>query len=202
MISKVAMLDELMKIGFATNAYSGSMNPEIRDDNSYMPAPKVPIPRAPTYSGTGQGSEPTRGGFLLASKQASPLTREDLIGGDAPEDVERENIEKQKEKHVFNGDHMQHLIDEARGDGVDRGKTKDSESLKEYIPYKSSDFKRAKMAWAKLAFSPAGQLGKSTHKFTVPNVKGHTALSIEQVAKPTGFGRKGAVPATDKGGQI
>jgi hypothetical protein len=37
-------------------------------------------------------------------------------------------------------------------------------------------------------------------KFKTPNVMGTSGTSIEQVAKPVGFGRIGAVPATAKGG--
>jgi hypothetical protein len=76
--AKPGMLERLkgmFKGGFSTNAYSGPMNPTFMKMESHLPTSKIPIAQASRagVAGTGQGSEPTRGGFLMASRQEAPV---------------------------------------------------------------------------------------------------------------------------------
>jgi hypothetical protein len=66
---------EEAKLAFSTNAFSGPMNPTFMKMESHLPGSKIPIARASRagVAGTGQGSEPTRGGFLMASRQEAPV---------------------------------------------------------------------------------------------------------------------------------
>lgn len=70
-VQLAAMLEyERAKTAFATNAYSGPMNPTIRSGASYLPPPAAPGLRAPLAAKTAEktaAGAPTRGGFMMAS---------------------------------------------------------------------------------------------------------------------------------------
>jgi hypothetical protein len=158
MISKEAMCDELQKIGSEYHGFQlASLTQPVSGPKSSRSGVGVP----------GGGFEPTRGGFLLASGVQGQKVAEKV--------------------RAMNGDHLQHILDKERGDGV--GKEKDSDG--EFYQYSPNDFKRAKLA----------ALGGS-HIGKVPNQFGSKGPSIQQVAKPMGFGRAGAVAGTDKAGRI
>lgn len=207
---------EEVKLAFSTNAYSGPMNPTFMKMESYLPASKVPIARASRagVAGTGGGSSPTRGGFLLASRQEAPVIPMKTAAADKP-------------KKIMNGDHLQYILDKERGDGVDRGKLKEKDSGgmdQSYWPYNPGDFKPAKLAsagcpmeailrafdrhmmQAKLAASPTEALEDAQHVATIPNALSNRGSSVREVALPKmlttiGTIARAPVAAVDKGGK-
>ena len=212
-----------VKVAFSTNAYSGPMNPTFMKMESSLPGSKIPIAHASRagVAGSGVGSSPTRGGFLLASRQEAPVVA-----------LTKEAAEKVR---ILNGDHYQYLLDKARGDGGDRGrlkgKEKDAGGMDDgYWPYKPGDFKPvdlkpaklssarpellaalqqglARVLYEKTAETPAETLEHAQHAAKTPNVYANRGASIREVALPkmlTNIGSiaRAPVAAVDKGGKI
>jgi hypothetical protein len=286
---------EEVKLAFSTNAFSGPMNPTFIKMESHLPGSKIPIAQASRagVAGTGGGSSPTRGGFLLASRQEAPVIPMQKTGYEPPPDVTIEvkvspqgaeqlvpilkkikllgdwgcsrgiltDDEIQKGDHkigwwdgdgpsrirsvtidgkdafkkeaamkqrVFNGDHLQYILDKERGDGIDRGKLKEKDSAgmdENYWPYKPGDFKPAKLASgsslmdavlrafdrhmgkeARATNTPAETLEKAQHQGKTPNQFSDRGSSVREVALPKmlttiGTIARAPVAAVDRGGK-
>lgn len=81
-------------------------------------------------------------------------------------------------------------------------KEKDSDGLPDFTTYEPGDFKPARLNGRPKLASPGALLAQSRKVGKVPNQMGSRGPSIQQVAKPFGFSRAGAVAGTEKGGRI
>lgn len=216
---------EEAKLAFSTNAYSGPMGPVFMKMESHLPASKIPIAQASHagVAGTGGGSAPTRGGFLMASRQEAPIV---------PLRKQAEKLTA-RDKDVYDRrpDMRGKMIGRLEGDEIiyrkilQTFKEKDSAGMPDenYWPYKPGDFKPAKLAsgveqallrafdhyvMAKTALStPQATLQKAQQIGKTPNQLGNIGTSIRMTAKPEGLTNIATVPsapvaAVDKAGKI
>lgn len=150
---------ERVKTAFATNSFSGSMNPNIQSGASYLPPGKVPSLRAPIEKSSGvlsgvspsptkiAAGAPTRGGFMMASD-----------------------------------------IPPFRAPGLKAPLEKSSDMLPDYITYNQGDFAPAKLTGrTKSAGTSPFQAAQTAKTIGTPKINA-PGPSIAEIAKPKGAG--------------